>query len=107
MTAPAVTAPPARTGPGSATRRLLARLLAALLAVTAVVFASTLLTWTRVHRAAGTVRDRTAPALVELAAARLALVRADVAVIGGLRDAGLPLLGAGEEFQNQLAIAGQ
>jgi hypothetical protein len=97
--------------PRSTTRRTLLRLLAGLLALTATVFASTLLTFTRVHRTAETVRTHTAPAIAELAAARLALVKADAAVIDSLtpevQASGVKLTGPSEELQSQLTLAGQ
>src|SRR5215468_4112735 len=91
----------------STTRRTLRRLLAGLLALTATVFVTTLLMFTRVHRTAETVRTRTAPSIVDLAAARLALVQADAAVITSFQTPEGQLTGPGEEFQNQRAIAGQ
>jgi hypothetical protein len=93
--------------PHSTTRRTLRRLLTGLLALTAAVCATTALTFTRVHRTAETVQSRTAPAIVELAATRLALVRADAAVIDSFRTPEAQLTGPGEEFQNQMAVAGQ
>jgi hypothetical protein len=115
MTATTVCARPAPVRPArvpaqrarSTTRRTLRRLLAGLLAVTATVFATTLLMFTRVHRTAETVRTRTAPSIVDLAAARLALVQADAAVINSFQTPEGQLTGPGEEFQNQMAIAGQ
>src|SRR5262249_53903698 len=50
---------------------------------------------------------RTAPAITELAAARLALVKADAEVINSFQTDQVQLTGPGEEFQNQMAIAGQ
>jgi hypothetical protein len=91
----------------STTRRSLLRFLAGLLALTAAVFATTLLTFTRVHRTAETVRTRSAPAIAGLAATRLALVQADAAVIGSFKTPEAQLTGPGEEFQNQMAVAGQ
>src|SRR5215475_13817186 len=102
-----------RSAPGQAqrarstTRRTLRRLLAGLLALTATVFVTTLLMFTRVHRTAETVRTRTAPSIVDPAAARLALVQADAAVITSFQTPEGQLTGPGEEFQNQMAIAGQ
>ena len=115
MTATTVPARPApvRPAPGQAqrarstTRRTLRRLLAGLLALTAMVFATTLLTFVRVHRTAEMVRTRTAPTIVDLAAARLALVQADAAVINSFQTPEGQLTGPGEDFQNQMAIAGQ
>ncbi|HVQ90872.1 MAG TPA: hypothetical protein VMU51_07525 [Mycobacteriales bacterium] len=106
-TGTATPAAPTRAGPRSTTRRLLLRQLTALLVGTAAVLASTLVTVSRVHGAAAAVRTRTAPAIVELAAARVALIRADAAVAQSLQTSELQLTGPGEEFQNQLAIAGQ
>jgi hypothetical protein len=91
----------------STTRRTLRRLLAGLLALTATVFATMLLMFTRVHRTAETVQTRTAPTIADLAAARLALVQADAAVIDSFQTPEGQLTGPGQEFQNQMAIAGQ
>jgi hypothetical protein len=109
------------------TRQMLLRLLAGLLIMTGVVFGTTLLAFTKVYGTADVVRARTAPAMVQLAIARAALVRADNAAIRsfGNCDPGsmsscsessqppdtniavVHLAGPGEEFQNQIAIASQ
>jgi len=110
----------------SATRQTLLGLLAGLLTMTMIVFGTTLLAFIKVYGTADTVRTRTAPAIVQLAIARAALVKADNAAINSFRncdpefldycvkstgslletDAGVPhLAGPGEGFRYQIAIA--
>ncbi|MFL6124895.1 hypothetical protein [Actinophytocola sp.] len=91
----------------STTRRLLLGLLAGLLVLSALVFATGLLAFTRVHDTAAAVRDRSVPVVGELAVARSALLRADHAAITSFTTGGAQLSGPGDEFQNQLAVASQ
>src|SRR5215813_12546148 len=91
----------------STTRRTLLALVAGLLIMTVTVFATTLLAFTRVHRTADTVRTRAAPAIIEVAAARVALERADSAAITSVKNKAVRLSGPGQEFQHQFAIAEQ
>lgn len=90
----------------STTRRTLLGLTTALLLLTILIFATGRLIYPRWLATADTVRTRTAPAILEIATARAALVRADTAAAGSFK-AGVQLVGPGEEFQNQVAIAGQ
>jgi hypothetical protein len=53
------------------------------------------------------VRTRTVPAVAQIAIARAALVRADNAAIHSFTTNEVQLAGPGEEYQNQIAIAGQ
>ncbi|WP_020666929.1 hypothetical protein [Amycolatopsis nigrescens] len=93
--------------PRSTTRRDLLRLRSALLMLTAIVLVTSLFAFTR---AQATVRDagaRTAPAVLDVAAARSAVAQADNAAMAGFRTGQVQLVGPGERFQNQIAIAGQ
>jgi hypothetical protein len=91
----------------STTRRKLWALLTVLLVATITVFATSLVVFTRVHDTARSVHTRTAPAILGLANARAALVRADSAAIGSFRTGEARLAGPGEAFQNQITIASQ
>lgn len=91
----------------STTRSTLLRLLGVLLGLAATASLVSAVTFTSVHGAAQTIDDRTAPAIMELTIARTALVKADAAAIGSVRSSAAQLVGPGEEFQNQIAIAGQ
>lgn len=101
------TAPDALGRTRSTTRQALLRLAGVLLGLSAIVAVTSVATFMRVHTAVGTAADRTAPAITQLVAARMALVRADGAAIGSLSDDAAQLVGPGEEFQNQIAIASQ
>jgi hypothetical protein len=97
----------ARGKPGSTTRRDLLRLRAALLVVTGAVFAASLAAFTGVM---STVRDaaaRTAPAVLDVVAARTALVLADSAAMASFQTGQVQLVGPGEQYQNQMATASQ
>lgn len=104
-----MTAVPAltRAKPTSTTRRDLLRLRSALLVLTVVVFAGSLATFTGVM---STVRDaaaRTAPSVLEVMAARWALVQADNAAMTSFQTGQGQLIGPGETYQDQMAIASQ
>jgi hypothetical protein len=90
----------------STTRRTLLGLMAGLMIVTAIVFVTSLVAFIQGRGTADTVRTRTAPAILGIATARAALVRADHAAISSFTT-GAHLVGPGEEFQNQIAIASQ
>jgi hypothetical protein len=90
----------------STTRRTLLGLMTGLMIVTVIVFGTSLVVFSQVYNTADTVHNRTAPAILGIAAARAALVHADKAAISSFAtDA--QLTGTGEEFQNQIAIASQ
>ncbi|MGX7670749.1 hypothetical protein [Plantactinospora sp. DSM 117369] len=91
----------------STTRRTLLRLLGCLLGTTVLVLASSLAVVWGTHRTAETVRTRSLPAVMELAAVRTALVRADTAAITSFQTRQAGLVGPGEEYQNQIAAASQ
>lgn len=91
----------------STTRRDLLRLRTALLAVTATVFVGSLAAFTGVTSTAKDAAARSAPAVLEVMAARAALVRADSAAMTSFRTGQAKLVGPGAQYQNQIAIASQ
>jgi uncharacterized membrane protein YidH (DUF202 family) len=91
----------------STTQLVLRRLLGYLLLVTVVVLATTLWAFHRVHDAADSVRTRTAPAILGLVLARDALAKADGAAINSFLSGEVYLVGPGQEYRNQFAIASQ
>ncbi|WP_422770786.1 hypothetical protein ACN28C_29620 [Plantactinospora sp. WMMC1484] len=95
------------TARSSTTRRTLLRLLGCLLGATALVLTSSLAVVWGTHRTAETVRTRSLPSVMELAAVRTALVRADTAAITSFQSRQAGLAGPGEEYQNQIAAASQ
>lgn len=112
MTAPAATRLRERAralvlGRGrSTTRRVLLWLAAGLVVLTAAVFVTSFLAFTRAHGAADTVRDRNAPAVLGIVTARTALVEGDRAAVARFKTR-VSLVGPGAEFQAQLAVASQ
>jgi hypothetical protein len=101
------TTPDARDRTRSTTRQTLLRLVGVLLGLAVTVSVTSAVTFTKVHDAARAVNDRTAVAITQLAIARAALVKADAAAISSLESGAAQLVGPGEEFQNQIAIASQ
>lgn len=91
----------------STTRRGLLRLRAALLVLTALVLLSSWYAFDNVHDTIDTVRDRTAPALMEAAVARSALAEADSLAIRSFSSGEAQLIGPGDRYQNQIAVASQ
>lgn len=98
---------PARGRTRSTTRQALLRLVGVLLVLTVAVSVTSIVTFSRTHNAADVVDRRAAPAIVQLAIARAALVKADAAAITSLRSGATQVAGPGQEFQNQIAIASQ
>lgn len=96
-------APP--TAPKTTTGKTLWILCVVLLIVTAVVFGTSLWVFLKVHRTIDTVRTNTAPAILEVLAAKEALVKADSAVIGSFQSGDVKLSGPGLQHQNQLTFA--
>jgi hypothetical protein len=92
---------------GNTTRLTLLRLTAALLVVTVIVFATSLLAFVRIRGTVATIRVRSVPAVVQITVARVALIRADNVATGNLGTNDVQLSGPGQEFWNQIAIAGQ
>lgn len=99
--------PTRSTGPKTTTRKTLWGLCLALLIATAMVFGTSLWVFTKVHDTVRAVRISTAPAIIEVLAARSALVAADTAAIASFRDGETQLTGPGQQYQNQLAFASQ
>ncbi|WP_394618699.1 hypothetical protein JNUCC0626_06230 [Lentzea sp. JNUCC 0626] len=97
----------ARPDVRSTTRRGLLRLRAALLGVTALVLLSSWYAFDNVHDTIDTVRDRSAPALLEAAVARSALAEADSVAIRSFSSGEAQLIGPGDRYQNQIAVASQ
>ncbi|NIH83244.1 hypothetical protein [Amycolatopsis granulosa] len=91
----------------STTRRTLLRLRLALLVTTVAVLVTAFATVRGVQAAAETVRDRTAQAVIEVTAARSALIRADRAVVRSFASGEVRLAGAGTEYAAQTALASQ
>ncbi len=103
MTSPSPPGPAAT----STTRRTLWQLLAALLGLTAVVLAASVSVMAGTSRAAETVRTRSAPSILELAAVRTAMIRADAAAIDSFRTGRARLAGPGDDYQRYIAAATQ
>jgi hypothetical protein len=101
------TTPETRARAGTTTRRSLLTLAGALLGLAVIVSATSAVTFTNVHDAARDADERTAPTIMQLTVARVALVKADAAAIGSLESGAALLVGSGDEFQSQIAIAGQ
>lgn len=89
------------------TRAWLVRQLSLLLVAAVVMLVTSLWAVTIVADTAGTVRDRTTEAVLETAAARLALTSADRAVITSFASGGAALAGPGQDYANRLAAANQ
>ncbi|GAA2885452.1 hypothetical protein GCM10020220_089580 [Nonomuraea rubra] len=88
------------------THATLLKLLTGLLSVTALSCVTGLLVFPSRLGAAEAARRSTAPAIVEIVTARAALVRADRAAILSL-SSGAELVGPGEKYRNEIAVAGQ
>lgn len=95
------------TRPHSTTRRDLLRFGAALVVLTVLVAALALAAFDRTRDAADTVRSDTAPGVVEIAQARAALVEADRAAMTSFSSGAVRLSGPGDDYRDQVAIAGQ
>ncbi|MFD4669999.1 hypothetical protein ACFWNN_09705 [Lentzea sp. NPDC058450] len=95
------------TASRSTTRRSLLRLRAALLGVTVLVLLSSWYFFDTVHDTIDTVRDRSTPALMEAAIARSALAEADSLAIRSFSSGQAELIGPGDRYQNQIAVASQ
>lgn len=101
------TTPEARAPARTTTRRTLLGLVGVLLGLAVLVSVTSAVTFASVHGAARTADEGTAPAIMQLTVARVALVKADAAAIGSLESRAAQLVGSGEEFQHQIAIASQ
>jgi hypothetical protein len=91
----------------STTRRSLHRLRAALLGTTLLVLVSSWYAFDNVHGTIDTVRERSVPALLEAAIARSALAEADLLAINSFASGEAKLVGPGDRYQNQIAVASQ
>jgi hypothetical protein len=91
----------------STTRRTLWRMLAVLLGLTAMVLGASVSVMAGTSRTAETVRDRSAPSILELASVRTAMIRADAAAIDSFRTGRARLAGPGDDYQRYLATATQ
>jgi hypothetical protein len=91
----------------STTRARLHRLRAALLGTTLLALVSSWYAFDNVQDTIDTVRDRTAPALLEAAAARSALAEADSLAINSFSTGEAQLVGPGDRYQNRIAVASQ
>jgi len=91
----------------STTRRDLLRLRLSLLALTVVVLAMSVWSFAATQSVLSTVRDRTAPAVLDVAAARSALMQAHSAAVSSFVNHGATLVGPGEEYTADLAVAEQ
>jgi hypothetical protein len=89
------------------TRRYLLRVGVVLVALTVLTATFALIAFTRAQRTADTVRTTIAPAIVAVSAARDALVEADRAAMTSFRTGAVRLAGPGDDYRNQIAIAGQ
>ncbi|WP_370945409.1 hypothetical protein AB5J62_40920 [Amycolatopsis sp. cg5] len=95
------------TQPVSTTRRTLILLGAGLLVLAVITFAGSLAAFLGTKSAVAEVRSKSAPAVLEVLAARSALVQADTAAMTSFQTGGAELIGPGELYQSQLALAGQ
>ncbi|WDZ87106.1 hypothetical protein [Micromonospora cathayae] len=91
----------------STTWRTLRRLLRALLVGTAVTVAGCLAVFLGVHRAADAVATQSVPSILAVHDTQVALRAAHGAALDGFSDGTRLLGGPGEEYQNQIASAGQ
>ncbi|NYI92470.1 hypothetical protein HNR02_005845 [Amycolatopsis endophytica] len=91
----------------STTRAVLVRSRLALLVTTVAVLATSFATVRGVQVTAETVRDRTVQAVIEVAAAKSALIRADRAAVRSFSSGEVRLAGAGTEYATQTALASQ
>jgi hypothetical protein len=91
----------------STTRRTLLRLRLALLGLTAAVLAMSAWSFAATQTVLSTVRDQTAPAVLDVASAHAALVQAHAAAVSSFVDGGAALVGPGEQYETDLAVAEQ
>jgi len=91
----------------SATRRDLVRLRLGLLGLTVVVLALSVWSFAATQSVLGTVRNQTAPAVLDVASARAALMQAHSAAVSSFVHQGAQLVGPGEQYTTDLAVAQQ
>lgn len=95
------------SGPRTTTLRTLLRLGVALLVLTVVTGWFAWSAVTRAHETTNGTRDSIVPAIMEVSAARSALIQADRAAIQSFNTDAAQFGGPGEEYRNQIAIATQ
>ena len=95
------------TGRVSTTRRDLIRLRLGLLGLTVVVLALSAWSFAATQTTLTTVRDQTAPAVLDVASARAALMQAHSAAVNSFVHQGAQLVGPGEQYATDLAVAEQ
>ncbi len=92
---------------GMPTRIALRWLLAALLVVATLVIATSAAALAAMRRTAGDYQQRGQPSVAAVAAARQALVEADLAAVNSLTGHGGTLVGPGAAYQNQVSVVTQ
>lgn len=91
----------------STTHRDLLRLRLGLLGLTVVVLALSVWSFAATQSVLGAVRNQTAPAVLDVASARAALMQAHSAAVGSFVHQGAQLVGPGEQYTTDLAVAQQ
>ena len=91
----------------STTRRDLIRLRLGLLGLTVVVLALSAWSFASTQNTLSTVREQTAPAVLDVASARAALMQAHSAAVNSFVHRGAQLVGPGEQYLTDLAVAEQ
>lgn len=91
----------------STTRRDLIRLRLGLLGLTVVVLAMCVWSFAATQSVLSTVRDQTAPAVLDVASARAALMQAHSAAVSSFVHRGAQLVGPGEQYSTDLSVAEQ
>ncbi|KAA9160906.1 hypothetical protein FPZ12_015980 [Amycolatopsis acidicola] len=91
----------------STTRRALVRLRAGLLLLTAVTLTMSVWSFAGTIGVLESVRDRTAPAVLDVTSARASLLEANSDAIRSFHGGGAQLVGAGEQYETGLAVANQ
>jgi hypothetical protein len=95
------------SGARTTTRRDLLRTAAVLVLLVVLTAVLAFVATDRAQRTADGVRDATVPAMVEVSAARGALVEADLAAVTSFRTGAVRLSGPGDAYREQIAIASQ
>jgi len=98
---------PVRRETRRTTRQRLLRLRAIFLTLTVTTFATCAAAIGLAHNTIAEIRTHTVPAILEVSAARAALVAADRAAAQSFQIGTTRLTGLGGEYQNQIAIASQ
>jgi hypothetical protein len=79
----------------------------ALLALTVIVLAMSAWSFAATRDVLSTVRDRTAPAVLDVASARAALMQAHAAAVSSFVNGGAGLVGPGQQYATSLSVAEQ